>query len=124
MSTLEVRWVWNRLPVVADKLPGLVEAMVTKATIDLEGEAKVNASGRPGPKVVTGLLRGSISHAVQRRGERTQGRVFTNVEYAPYLEYGTRYAPPYPFLGPAVQVMQGRMGSLMRVLAGSVEGAA
>lgn len=120
-TTVEARWVFDRSPVVAEKLPGLLEALVVKATQDLEAEAKVNASGRPGPRVVTGILRGSITSETTRAGQRTEGRVFTNVDYAPYLEYGTRYHRAYPFLGPAVDVMRGRIKGLVKALGGEVE---
>ena len=29
--------------------------------------------------------------------------VVTDVEYAPYVEFGTRHAPPHPYIWPAVE---------------------
>ena len=49
----------------------------------------------------TGRLRNSISHDTAP----DEGAVYigTNVEYAPYQEFGTRYHPGTPFLRPAVE---------------------
>ena len=51
--------------------------------------------------VDTGRLRNSISHEVAS----DEGAVYigTNVEYAPYQEFGTRYQSGTPFLRPAVE---------------------
>lgn len=49
------------------------------------------------PGYMGGTLRGSITHAVQ--GDSAY--VGTNVEYAPYVEMGTRYMAARPFLRPA-----------------------
>lgn len=37
----------------------------------------------------TGNLRGSIHQEVKTRGKTVEGRVFTNVNYASYVEFGT-----------------------------------
>lgn len=49
----------------------------------VEGEAKKAA-----PKD-TGALRRSITSKVENTGSEIQGVVFTPLEYAPYIEYGT-----------------------------------
>lgn len=49
--------------------------------------------------VVTGRLRNSISHAVDRK----HAYIGTNVEYGPYVELGTSRRKPKPFLKPAAQ---------------------
>lgn len=49
--------------------------------------------------VDTGNLRNSITHAVASSEDAVY--VGTNVEYAPYVELGTRYAQAQPFLRPA-----------------------
>lgn len=52
--------------------------------------------------VDTGRLRSSITH---KRGKDRLGpyvKVGTNVEYAPYVEFGTRYQRAQPFLRPAI----------------------
>ena len=47
----------------------------------------------------TGALRNSIGHATD--GEAAY--VGSNIEYAPYVEYGTSKMPARPFIKPAVQ---------------------
>ena len=49
--------------------------------------------------VKTGNLRGSINFKVDSADE---ARVGTNVEYAPYVEYGTRKMAAQPYLRPAL----------------------
>ncbi len=53
--------------------------------------------------VDTGRLRSSITHelAVDDRG--LLARVGTNVEYAIFVEFGTRFAPAQPYLRPALR---------------------
>jgi len=58
----------------------------------VEGEAKLQSPYQ------TGTLRNSITGRVE--GE--QGIVGTNVEYAPYMEYGTKFTKAQPFLRPAL----------------------
>ena len=52
--------------------------------------------GKP-PKVVTGRLRQSITHVLDHKKKLPRVRIGTNVEYAPYLEYGG-----HPFLRPGL----------------------
>jgi HK97 gp10 family phage protein len=49
--------------------------------------------------VDTGRLRQSIN--VQKLGDAHYS-VGTNVEYAPYVEYGTRYQAPQPYFRPGI----------------------
>ena len=58
-------------------------AAMGKACALVEKEAKINA-----PKD-TGALRRSISSKVEVEGKEVIGTVFTPLEYAPYVEYGT-----------------------------------
>lgn len=60
-----------------------ISAAIGKACALVEGEAKKKA-----PKD-TGALRRSITSKVENTGSETQGVVFTPLEYAPYVEYGT-----------------------------------
>lgn len=53
----------------------------------------------PRPSVDTGVLRNSVTHAVDARGKYVV--VGTNVEYAPHVELGTVRAKAFPFLRPA-----------------------
>lgn len=83
-----------REPVVQD---------LAKRAIKVESAAKKFASGRPGPNVRTGRLRGSITW--RPGGDETGWYVDigSNVLYAPYVELGTSRAPAYPFLRPALE---------------------
>lgn len=52
-------------------------------------QAKVNASGRPGPNVDTGRLRSSIHWRLVSGPEGLFAEVGTTVGYARYVEFGT-----------------------------------
>ena len=56
---------------------------MNKATTLVHGQAKSLAP------VDTGNLAGSIHMEVKSKGRNIIGRVFTNVEYAPFVEFGT-----------------------------------
>lgn len=60
-----------------------IEKAMGKACALIEGEAKKKA-----PKG-TGELRRSIESKVDVQGKNVIGTVFTPLEYAPYVEYGT-----------------------------------
>lgn len=60
-----------------------IEAAMKKAVTLVEGEARKKA-----PKD-TGELRRSIESKVEIEGNTIIGTVFTPLEYAPYIEYGT-----------------------------------
>lgn len=67
------------------------EALYTGA-VYVQGQASLNAP------VDTGNLRGSIDFEVMTE----DATIFTNVEYAAHVEYGTSRMTPQPFLQPAV----------------------
>jgi HK97 gp10 family phage protein len=58
--------------------------------------------------VDTGRLRGSITHEVNASPGKIEGRVGSNVEYAAYVELGTRHTPAQPYLRPALQAVSGK----------------
>lgn len=91
-----------------------------RRAIQVEGAAKINASGRPGPNVISGRLRASITWIA---GEDAIGQyrdIGTDVYYGPFVELGhrntphfypkrdgtvgyvSRPAPAYPFMRPAL----------------------
>lgn len=70
----------QRLNKIADM--DLKEKMV-QATKVVHAQAKALAP------VDTGNLAGSIHMKVNKKGENIEGRVYTNVQYAPYVEFGT-----------------------------------
>lgn len=64
---------------------------------------KVHKNGDVRPNVITGRLRDSISHEVVNKGRGQTVHIGTAVEYAPFVELGTRKSPAYPFLKPAIE---------------------
>lgn len=78
---------------IADAIDRALVAALEETGLVAEGYAK-----RACP-VDTGRLRNSITHIVD---EGTRHVIIgTNVEYAPYVELGTRRQKPQPFLYPA-----------------------
>ena len=63
---------------------------------------KAHADGTIRPNVITGRLRNSITHTLGSNvGSNIKVYIGSNVSYAPYVEFGTRKAPAYPYLKPA-----------------------
>jgi len=65
------------------------------ATLLVQRSAKTNAP------VNTGRLRASIVPSVMQHGDVIEGVVGSNVEYAPYMEFGTK--PHWPPLAPIMR---------------------
>jgi hypothetical protein len=89
---------------------GLVKGMddVVRQGADI---VKKNASGRPGPNVITGTYRRSILTLVTEGGDGIEGHIYTDAPQALRLEFGFRGSdilgrtfdqPPYPHFQPAV----------------------
>lgn len=81
---------------------GVARDLARRATA-VETQAKLNASGRPGPRVQTGRLRASITHVVETDSQGVYADIGTAVDYGAYLELGTSQMRPYPFLVPALK---------------------
>lgn len=60
-----------------------VKDAMNKATMLVHAQAKALAPAD------TGNLRGSIHQEVKQKNQSVEGRVFTNVQYASYVEFGT-----------------------------------
>lgn len=73
----------RRLQQLGGDLPGTVKLGMANA---LE---QVRSSAEQLCPVDTGLLRGSLNTDTAETSTEVTGKVFTNVEYAPYVEYGT-----------------------------------
>ncbi len=67
-----------------------------------ETAADVTATAKVLAPVKTGNLRRSITHQVNDIPDGIEAVVGTNVEYAPYVEFGTSRMAPRAFLGPAL----------------------
>jgi len=100
-----------------DKLELAVEYAITMAGLAVERQAKMNASGRPGPNVQTGNLRRSITTKTQKGFETYEAEVSATMVYARAVEFGhPRWKPgvKYPYLGPAANKLSDN-GTLSRV---------
>ena len=62
--------------------------------------------------VDTGRLRNSITHIVDEDGKCAV--IGTNVEYASYVELGTRHQKPQPYLKPAAEDHESTYRSIFR----------
>lgn len=100
----------NALSTIAE--PNVLAPALLQAGLLVETRIKANASGRPGPRVVTGNYRRSWNTRQVGRGGQLSVVVGTNSVYGPRLEYGftgtdsrgRRYnQPPFPHVAPAVK---------------------
>lgn len=79
---MEVKFIDNSKEVIEALNNQAIKAL-EECGLVAEGYAKLNAP------VDTGALRNSISHKVVDEGKATTCYIGTNMEYAPYIEYGT-----------------------------------
>lgn len=102
-----MRWVVveNRWPAIIRDLERNADLIVRKTAMDIEARAKMLAP------VDTGVLRSSIQAAAV--GPR-HWRVTVGADYGVYVEMGTRYQRPQPFLDPAVQQVWPSFQAAMR----------
>lgn len=88
---------FDKLLAKLDRIPkaseGKVRDQVKRSTINVQREARRNAP------VDTGRLRSSIRFKVSDEG--FTGQVFSDVEYAAFVEFGTSRIGSRPFLVPA-----------------------
>lgn len=87
---------FNHFDEIAAKLPDAVAQVVETSAFVIEGEAKVLAP------VDTGNLRASYQ-TEKTRPDGTQFLVGTNVEYAPFVEFGTSKMAAQAHLTPAAE---------------------
>ena len=97
----------NMLKKQAAKIENELNKKLLICAIKVESDAKKNAP------VLTGRLRSSITHEVKSG----IGKVGTNVEYAPYQEFGTSKMKAHPYLYPA---LQGNFNFIKKTLCGAV----
>lgn len=89
---------FNRFPEIAAALPGQTQAVVRKASFDVEAQAKNRAP------VDTGALKSSISTEFEDNG--LTGIIAPHVEYAAFVEFGTRRMSAQPYMTPAAEVVK------------------
>ena len=83
-----------------DKAKAAVAEAIKKGCLSIEASAKQNCP------VDTGNLRASITTNII---DDTSGEVGTNVEYASFVEYGTKKHSAQPFLYPAFKEYEGKI---------------
>lgn len=88
----------SKLTSTSKNLDNALEPAIKLVTAKLQAKIKTNAPVR------TGILRNSIKTDYDK--QKKQGKVYTNVEYAPHVEYGTRRQSAQPFFEPAIQEMK------------------
>lgn len=121
---------WTGIPEFAAALTRTVErasaearAAVAEAAGELEKAAKQNASGRPGPNVVTGTLRRSITHdPITPWGVGGwQTKVGPTVIYGRRIELGFHGVDsigrnynqgPFPYFAPAFESVRTRIPAI------------
>lgn len=80
---------------------------LARRAIRVESAAKNYATGVDGgPNVRSGRLRSSITWRIGEDQESLYADVGSNVEYAIYVEKGTRFMAARPFLEPALQAAE------------------
>ena len=75
--------VQRKIDALAKKDNQALKEVIEKAVVIIEGKAKDKCTVRHG------RLHTSITHEVKSSAKNHTGRVGTNVEYAPYVEFGT-----------------------------------
>ena len=87
-----VRFITNKIEVIAAK-NAAIEAAMEAVGIEAEKYAKLHLDQEP-RRIDTGRLRNSIAHTVKK----DSAYIGTNVEYAIYVEFGTKRMAPNHFL--------------------------
>lgn len=120
MIQLRVALKANKIPLVQQRLPERIHQVVRKTALDLvahaqtemakpksgrvykRGKGRFHVASAPGeaPAIDTGTLAGSFRI---KRLSQTSYLVSVGAEHAAYMEYGTRYIAPRPFLEPTAQ---------------------
>lgn len=80
--------------IVIKNIDRLINKFNNIANLDITDVVKdatklVHAQAKALAQADTGNLRGSIHMDVKKKTDSIEGRVYTNLEYAPYVEFGT-----------------------------------
>src|SRR5688572_21591668 len=97
-------------PALHAKLKKLEDAISSQALANatVAGGLVIERPAKEKVHVITGNLRRSIHTALETSTPTSAtALVGTNVEYAPYEEYGTRYRGAHPYLRPAFDEKKG-----------------
>lgn len=105
MSVTAFHFIESELQQLLEGPDGPVAAMLGQKAIRVTNQARVNASGRPGPNVRTGRLRSSIAWELGKDSDGLFADIGSNVPYARPLETGLKNGARYPFLVPALSAI-------------------
>lgn len=114
----------DRLDAAADRIAPAVQRRVVHTAELGRGMIRANATGRPGPNVITGRYRSSwevVGRAIPYGAQCTIG---TNAPQGRRLEFGFfdmtdslgrhYFQPPFPHVGPAIPRMEAVLQQQMR----------
>lgn len=91
---VEIRIKSNRFAAISQQFHAQASQVVRKTALDIEAGAKQLVP------VDTGLLKNSIQTTME---SELTGVVFTNTEYAVFVEYGTSRMSAQPYMTPAAE---------------------
>lgn len=118
IKILRSKELFKKIGKTEDAINNEIKNIITENALLVERNAKLNVTSgakvskgvdAEHPVVQTGRLRASITHIIGIEKRKLVAKIGTNVIYAPYLEFGTETMPPYPWLFPALQSVQGKM---------------
>ena len=98
---------YNRIPEIVARFPGAVRAVVAKAALDIEADAKALCP------VDTGALRASIKAEI----DGTRATIEPHQEYAGYVEFGTYKMAPRAYMRPAADINEPKFIAAMEAMA-------
>jgi hypothetical protein len=105
------------------------DAVVRRAGVAYVTAVRGRASGRPGPRAITGNYRRSWTSQTRKSAAGTQAVCGTNAPQGRRLEYGFNGAdslgrvyrqPPYPHAGPAFDEVQPRFLAELEAVVGKI----
>lgn len=89
------------------KLEPAIQSVVQLYGVRLLQLVRQNASGAPGPNVITGQYRASISLDFEGSGEETSATVYSDMEFGAELEYaGHMNHEAHPHFRPAFEEIE------------------
>lgn len=104
----------GELATLASAIGGAIHETTKLFNAELQAQVQRNASGRPGPNVITGDYRRSINRITRRTATGSVGIVGTNKPQGARLEFGFQGTDslgrnynqlPYPHFGPALDTV-------------------
>ena len=96
-----------------------VRTVVRKCGADLQGTAQRKAPvGTPASTGIPGYVGGTLKRSIglELSDSGMTAEVEPTVEYAPYVEYGTRYMKAKPYLKPALEEVEPKFKAKMKEL--------